>query len=217
MNLEYFITDVDNTIADTSKRIRQSLREIGREEVFAKTSDRFGGFSDYLEPPELKNFWGLFLSGEFLHLDKPAPGSAQFLQKLVDKGIKLIYLTGRHDQPGDTMRPGTESWLEENGFPVPDGSGAKLFMKPRRNMEDKKFKLDLLGDEFSEKSISPNAVGVGDHPDDALIYTQAGVKPILLDWPGLFTKNELRDSASGVAVMEDWAEVEEEVNDMIFE
>lgn len=217
MNLEYFITDIDNTIADTTGRLRRSLREIGREEVFAKTSDRFGGFSDHLNPQELEEFWGLFLSDDFLHLDKPAPGAAEFLLKVVDEGIDLIYLTGRHDQPEDTMRPGTESWLEENGFPVPDGSETKLFMKPKRYMEDKKFKLDLLGNEFSDKLNSPKAVGVGDHPNDALIYNQAGVKPILLDWPGLFTKNELRDSASGVAIMENWAEVEEEVNDMIFE
>lgn len=217
MELDCFITDIDNTIADTTGRLRRSLREIGREEVFAKTSDRFGGFSDYLDSREMKKFWGLFLSGEFLHLDEPAPGAAEFLHKVVDEGIDLIYLTGRHDQLEDTMRPGTESWLEENGFPVPDGSGTKLFMKPRRNMEDKGFKLAQLKEAFSSKLASFEGVGVGDHPDDALIYNRAGVKPILLDWPGLFTKNELRNSASGVAVLEDWAEVEKEVSDMTFE
>lgn len=217
MNLEYFITDIDNTIADTTKRIRRSLREIDREEVFARTSDRFGGFSDHLDPRELEEFWELFLSDDFLYLDNPAPGAAKFLHKVVDEGINLIYLTGRHDQPEDSMRPGTESWLDENGFPVPDGIETKLFMKPRRNMEDKGFKLALLKEEFSENLASCKSVGVGDHPDDALIYNRAGVKPILLDWPGLFTKNELRDSVPGVAVLEDWAEVEEEISDMTFE
>lgn len=216
MSLEYFITDIDNTIADTTQRLRRSLRELGREEVFAKTSERFGGFAEYLDPEELSKFWKLFLSGEFLHLDEPAPESARILQVMVDEGIKLIYLTGRHDQSGDTMRPGTERWLENHGFPIPDETEIKLLMKPKRNMEDREFKLALLKDQLSGKLPSERAVGVGDHPDDALVYVKAGVKPILLGWPGLFTTEELRDSASGVAVMNDWVEVEEKVNKMIF-
>jgi len=211
MNLEYFITDIDNTIADTRLRLRRSLREIGREEVFAKTSDRFGGFSEYLDSRELNKFWGLFLSGEFLYLDEPAPGAAEFLHKLVDEGIDLIYLTGRHDQPEDTMRPGTESWLEESGFPVPNGSGTKLFMKPKRYMEDKEFKLALLKEEFSGRRGSDKVVGVGDHPDDALLYKQAGIRPMLLNWIGLFTIEELNNSVSGVTVVDSWPEIEKEV------
>ncbi|MBS3825961.1 HAD family hydrolase [Candidatus Bipolaricaulota bacterium] len=211
MSLEYFITDIDNTIADTTKRLRRSLRELGREEVFAKTSDRFGGFAEYLDSEELDKFWKLFLSGEFLHLDEPAPESARILQKMIDKGVKLIYLTGRHDQSGDTMRPGTERWLEENEFPVPDGSGTKLFMKPRRNMEDKEFKLALLKDQLSGKLTSERAVGVGDHPDDALIYKRAGIKPVLVSWIGLFSSEELNNSVSGVTVVKSWLEIEEEM------
>lgn len=209
MKLIRLITDIDNTIADTTRRMRRSLREMGREEVFVKTSDQFGGFSDYLSPEELEELWKLFLSEKYLHLDKPAPGAADFLSGCVDDGLKVTYLTGRHDQQGDTMRPGTEDWLAENGFPLPDQNRVMLFMKPRRKMNDRQFKLKLLERELSSEA-SGGVVGIGDHPDDALVYSKVGVKPIMLNWQGLFSRRELKAPAEGIKVVENWADMEKE-------
>lgn len=202
--MDCFVTDIDNTIADTRNRLRRALEEIDRPEVFEKTADRYGGFGDHLDGKEEERFWSLFLSGKFLHLDEPAPGSAALLRRINDAGVDLIYLTGRHEGNGDSMRPGTESWLEDHGFPSPESEGVKLFMKSRRKTNDKEFKLTKLGEEVSGKSCLEEVVGVGDHPNDALVYSQVGIRPILLDWLGLFSKRELENSVSGVTVIGDW-------------
>lgn len=209
-NMNYFVTDIDNTIADTRNRLRRSLEEIDRVEVYEKTADRYGGFGDYLDTKEEEAFWSLFLSNRFLHLDRPAPGAAEFLQKIRDEGVEIVYLTGRHDEEGDSMRPGTESWLEGHGFPSPDRSGVELFMKPERKMGDREFKLAKLRNKFSEKSNPEEVIGIGDHPNDALVYNRVGIRPVLLDWFGLFSNQELQNSVSGVKIVEDWEELERE-------
>lgn len=208
--MNYFVTDIDNTIADTRNRLRRSLEEIDRVKVYEETADQYGGFGDYLDTEEEEAFWSLFLSNRFLHLDRPAPGAAEFLQKISDEGVEIVYLTGRHDEEGDSMRPGTESWLEDHGFPSPDRSGVKLFMKPYRKMDDRKFKLAKLRDVFVEKSDPEEVIGIGDHPDDALVYNRVGIRPILLDWLGLFSNQELQNSVSGVKIVEDWQGLERE-------
>ena len=209
--MDCFVTDIDNTIADTRNRVRRALEEIDRPEVYERTADRYGGFGDHLDGKEQERFWSLFLSGKYLHLDEPAPGSAELLRGINNAGIDLIYRTGRHEGNGDSMRPGTETWLEDHGFPTPEIEGVKLFMKPRRKMNDKEFKLDKLGEEFSGNSGPEEVLGIGDHPDDALVYDRVGMRPILLDWLGLFPKRELENSVPGVTVIGDWREVEREL------
>ncbi|MCF7876272.1 hypothetical protein K9M06_04370 [Candidatus Bipolaricaulota bacterium] len=209
--MNVFVTDIDNTIADTRDRLRRSLEAIDRGKVYEETADRYGGFGDYLDAEEEEAFWSLFLSNRFLYLDRPAPGAAEFLRKIKNEAVEIVYLTGRHDEEGDSMRSGTESWLEGHGFPSPDRSGVKLLMKPRRKMEDRKFKLARLRDEFSGKSRAGEVIGIGDHPDDALVYNRAGIRPFLLDWLGLFSIQELQNSVSGVKIVEDWQGLEREL------
>lgn len=207
--LNTFITDIDNTIADTSARLKRSLKEVGREEVYGKTAEQFGGFSDYLQAEELERFWGIFLSGRFLYLDEPAPDAAKFLTRLVEAEVDLVYLTGRHDDTGDTMRPGTVNWLEKNGFPPPGRNGTELYMKPERSGGDMEFKLDCLGDLCRKSPGSDELIGVGDHPDDAVAYRRSGVQPFLLTWPNLFSRSELEASVDGVEIVENWKGLEE--------
>ena len=209
--LDKFITDIDNTIADTTARLRRSLKEVGREEVYDKTSGQFGGFSDYMDAEELERLWGIFLSGRFLYLDEPVPDAAGFLTQLVEDDVDLVYLTGRHDDTGDTMRPGTVDWLEKNGFPPPGQDGAELYMKPERSMNDMEFKLDCLEELLRKSPGSERLVGVGDHPNDAIAYRRSGVKPYLLTWPDLFDRDELEASAEGVEVVENWKGLEEKL------
>ncbi|MFP3953264.1 MAG: HAD family hydrolase [Candidatus Acetothermia bacterium] len=204
------ITDVDNTIADTRKRMERSLSEIGRGGVFEGTREEFGGFHKFLSEDELDRLWRVFLSDKYVHLDRPEPDSARVLNGLVQRGIKLIYLTGRHDEGGDTMRPGTEEWLREHGFPVPGEGDVRLLMKPERRADDKVFKLrELRGlNRETNRDEARRIVGIGDMPDDASAYSQAGVEPILLDWLGLFSRDDLLNAADDVTVLNSWEEVE---------
>lgn len=210
MEIDCLITDIDNTIADPSERIKRSLSELGRGEVYEKTSESFGGFEEYLSPGEMEEFWGLFLSDRFLQLDKPAPGAADFLNEVRSNGVELFYMTGRHDESGDSMRNGTVDWLRSNGFPDPEEPGVELFMKPTRKEDDKEYKRSLLKERLSTKLTERNVVGLGDHPDDAEAYEAGKVRPILLDWLGLFPREELLAAGSDVLVLESWAEIEKE-------
>ncbi len=210
MEIDCLITDIDNTIADPSERIKRSLSELGREEVYEKTCGSFGGFEDYLSPGETEEFWCLFLSDRYLHLDKPAPGAADFLNEAKSDGVELFYITGRHDESGDSMRTGTVDWLLSNGFPNPEGAGVELFMKPTRKENDKEYKRSLLKERLSPRWPERNVVGFGDHPGDAEAYEAGGVRPILLDWLGLFPREELLSAGSDVLVLKSWAEIEKE-------
>ena len=211
MKYDCLITDVDNTIADTSERMKQSLADLGRVEVFEKTSDEFGGFKEFLESKELETLWQLFLSDRYLHLDSPAPGAASFLRKLQTQGLDIFYLTGRHDEPGDSMRGGTVEWLTDHGFPDPENEGVELFMKPRRGADDRDYKNSLLEEKISFGIIPSNAVGIGDQPYDAEVYRKNGVKPVLINWMKLFPPKDLRRAAANVVVLEDWDGIAEEL------
>jgi len=208
MELNCLIVDIDNTIADPSERLERSLADLGRREVYEKTSDKFGGFEEYLSSEELDEFWRLFLSGKYLQHDQPAPGAADFLNKVNSKGVELFYLTGRHDDSGDSMRPGTVEWLNSHGFPVPNQAGVELFMKPHRYDNDREYKRSLLSELLTSGSDCRNPVGIGDHPNDAAVYELTGVMPVLLEWLGLFPREELRAAGSEVLVLENWEEIE---------
>lgn len=56
-------------------------------------------------------------------------------------GCLTYYLTGR-DEPG--MREGTLHALEQGGFPLPDGGGVHLKLKPAWEMEDLAFKTAVF-------------------------------------------------------------------------
>lgn len=212
--MKTFITDIDNTIADPRKRMKRSLQEINREDVYEKAIGRFGGFREYLDDSELDELWQLFLSDKYLHLDVPEPTSARVLNRFRERGVHIVYLTGRHDGSGDSMRSGTEEWLREHEFPEPNRGAVRLIMKPSRKVDDGKFKLNalknLLG-KFTDVN-GRNLYGIGDMPDDARVYSKAGLKPILIDWLGLFPREELLLSAPDVRLVEDWTEVESTLN-----
>lgn len=198
------VCDVDNTICDTRPRVRRCLEAIGRGEVFAAGSRRYGGFKAFLSPEELERFFRVFLSERFLALDEPLAGAAETLHAWTREGRVLVYLTGRHDAPGDSMRAGTLRWLEEHGFPVPNGVDVRLMMKPRRPMQDiahKRAALARLGAEGLDLQV-----GLGDLPQEGPLYAAFGLRPILIRQLGLFGEEELR-TAPGIVVAEDWRQV----------
>ncbi len=208
--MNILITDIDNTIADPRERMKRSLKEINRVDVYEKTMGRFGGFRKFLNESELDRLWKLVLSDKYLHLDVPEHTSIRVLNRLRERGVRIVYLTGRHDVNGDSMRPGTEQWLQEHKFPDPNCGDVRLMMKPSRKMDDREFKLNALRNLLEESTDlnSQDSYGIGDMPGDAFVYSQVGLKPILIDWLGLFPRKELLQSAPDVRLVEDWTEVE---------
>jgi|GEM_PF-1373234 len=207
--MKILVTDIDNTIADVRPRLRASLRAVGRPEVYGKSKDSYGGFKKFLEEGELNRFWSIFLSDRFLELDRPAPGAARSLKLLADRVDLFLYLTGRQDEEGDSMRPGTVEWLGEGGFPLPDGREVVLEMKPRREMDDFRFKREVLRrriERLGGRREKILGVGIGDLPDDARAYGEAGLRPLLLTWPGLFEEEILISATVDTVLASDWTE-----------
>ncbi len=177
MRGESIVTDIDNTILRTERRLRKVLEELGWEELFPQIRARYDGVKALLSPEEQDRFYGLFLSECYLHLDEPLPGAAQALRALQEAGYRIIYLTGRHDAPGDSMRRGTELWLAEHDFPHPGDGSTLLWMKPRRGLDDRQFKEEALQEILK---LGPVRAGIGDRPSDIEAYLSRGIPAILV-------------------------------------
>jgi len=196
------ICDVDNTILNTRPRVRACLAAIGMPEVFEQSPRTYGGFKEMLSSEEVERFFRIFLSNEYLPLDEPLPDAAQALHGWLKRG-KLIYLTGRHDAPGDSMRPGTLQWLKAHGYPEPNEK-IELLMKRARDQEDRAFKREALD---RLKPFSPRSMGVGDLPYEGALYAAMGLKPILVSAVGLFADGQLQGSHPSVVLAASWKQV----------
>lgn len=196
------ICDVDNTILNTRPRVKACLAAIGRPEVFEQSPRTYGGFKEMLSSEEVKRFFRIFLSNEYLHLDEPLPDAAQTLHDWLRRG-RLVYLTGRHDAPGDSMREGTLRWMRAHGYPEPDGK-IQLLMKPSRLEQDERFKQQALG---RLNPFPAGSIGVGDLPYEGTLYASMGLRPILVSAVGLFPDAQLQGSHPSVALAASWKQV----------
>lgn len=86
----------------------------------------------------LTNYWNEhFFSDNFLHMDVPYEGAAEYVTTLNNDGAHILYLTGR-DEPH--MKKGTLASLEKWGFPLTDPN-QQLIMKPAKGaLEDEVYK-----------------------------------------------------------------------------
>jgi len=203
IDTKVLVCDIDNTLLNTRPRVRRCLEAIGRGEVFEQSPRTYGGFKEMLSRTEVERFFDLFLSDAYLDFDRPLPGAATTLHAWVEAGQRLVYLTGRHDTPGDSMRAGTEAWLADHGYPVSD-STLELIMKPGRNQNDRSYKqaaLSALG------PFPPCSFGLGDLPHEGPMYAQAGLGPILVSQVGLFSLYELTQPCPEVRVAASWEDV----------
>jgi len=208
IDTKVLVCDIDNTLLNTRPRVRRCLEAIGRGEVFEQSPRTYGGFKDMLSAAEIRCFFQCFLSETYLDFDHPLPNAAATLHAWIEAGKRLIYLTGRHDAPGDSMRAGTETWLADHGYPVPDGHTLPLIMKSGRNQNDRSYKqasLSTLG------PFPPCSFGLGDLPHEGLMYARVGLNPVLVSEVGLFTWQELTKSYPDVYVAENWKDVSEYV------
>ena len=154
------VFDLDGCLFDTRIRLVTIFHEFasvtgaaGRYFAFAERSD----FTDWdLKKPlrkygmpeaeieaifkEFIAFWReRFFSDEYVAWDDPMPGATDLVQACYDKGMHVVYLTGRDHK----MRKGTEEALRRCGFPY-DIERTVLFTKPKFNMEDTAYKMDAL-------------------------------------------------------------------------
>ena len=90
---------------------------------------------------ELLKFWKQsFFNNDYLKYDVPYPGALDFLMKLKDCQIKIVYLTGRDET---RMGKGTRRSLLDLGFPM-DQEHVQLILKPHKSMDDALFKKDVI-------------------------------------------------------------------------
>ncbi len=100
---------------------------------------------------KLISFWTeKFFTNQYLHFDTPYLGAVHFVQTLFENKIDIHYLTGR-----DIARlgQGTREVLLKWGFPIK--SDQHLHLKPHKDMDDHKFKLDWVVD-FKKTSSEKN-------------------------------------------------------------
>ena len=205
MAQKLIVTDIDSTISNARRRLETVLRRLGRAELLDQERRYRGWVQERLTGAEREAFLRWFLSDLYLELDEPLPGAAATLRELNEHRIMIVYLTGRHDAPGDSMRAGTERWLREHGFPIPANKQARLVMKPQRGLDDLEFKTAALEEITSWGEV---LVGIGDRPEDARAYAAHGVLPLML-CNEFHSPEELRQAADGVQVARDWAELRE--------
>lgn len=90
---------------------------------------------------ELKKFWRKrFFSHDFLKYDEPTLGAQEYVTKLYESGVQVIYLTGR-DTP--LMGFGTFDQLKRHKFPI-EVPRTRLILKPKRHMDDMLFKTQVI-------------------------------------------------------------------------
>jgi phosphoglycolate phosphatase-like HAD superfamily hydrolase len=154
------VFDLDGCLFDTRIRLVTIFHEfasvkgvVGRYFSFAERSD----FTDWdlkkplrkygMPEPEIDaifkefiEFWHVrFFSDEYVAWDDPMPGATDLVQACYDKGMQIVYLTGRDIK----MRKGTEQALRRCGFPY-DMERVVLFTKPEFRMEDTTYKMEAL-------------------------------------------------------------------------
>jgi len=170
---EAIIIDLDGIIFDNSLRLMQSFNSLLLDIysshkiviplISVKEIKKEYGFSHLIEPRKSKikkvynkvdDFVQLllnyFLSNKYITLDRPYKDSFIFVKYLYKKGYTIIYFTGRHDMPNDSMRAGTEYMLRVNHFPF---SKELLIMKPDKKIEDEEYKSTKIKEIISKYKI----------------------------------------------------------------
>lgn len=89
---------------------------------------------------DFRAFWEpRFFHSDYCVEDAPLPGAVEFVNKLHQRGVRIIYCTGRHE----AMREGTEKALRARAFPAPGEERSALWMKAGPHVVDDAFKRDV--------------------------------------------------------------------------
>jgi beta-phosphoglucomutase-like phosphatase (HAD superfamily) len=161
--LPIVVFDLDSTLFDVSKRSYEILREWlahpesmsfqpAREQLMGvEPADIEYSLQDVWEKKKVphdvepyskhfklaRDFWKTrFFGHDYLKHDEPTEGAVEFVKRLYEMGVQIVYLTGR-DVP--QMAFGTFDQLKKHGLPI-DVERTRLILKPRRRMNDIDFK-----------------------------------------------------------------------------
>ena len=146
--------DLDSTLLDNRPRQARIVREFGARSGDARLAActparlvswdlrdaaRLCGLDEgevVACAPALRRFWlERFFTSEYCAGDAPIAGAGEFLRKVRERGGRILYLTGRHEE----MRDGTLESFRCAGFPLL-GAGVDLWLKPQRADDDDAWK-----------------------------------------------------------------------------
>lgn len=169
------VFDLDSTLFDLTLRLEKSLIDIASEPLiqekfpnvipyfknikiekqdwgFVEVLQRAGVDHDHFELfKTVRLFWvEKFFSNEYIHYDKPYEGSMDFVQKVDQLKVPIVYLTGRDYK---RMELGTREVLKKWNFPL-DDKNSRLVMKPDRGMDDAIFKRDWIQEHIQKTKTS---------------------------------------------------------------
>jgi len=86
---------------------------------------------------DLKSFWReRFFTSAYCRDDTPVPGARAFLESVLQAGGEILYITGRHEEMGE----GTLESFRHAGFPMPESDRVQLWLKPRAEDDDDRWK-----------------------------------------------------------------------------
>jgi hypothetical protein len=147
--------DLDSTVLSNKPRQARIVRDFGRatgderlaacsEEAvvswYVRDTARQCGLSkeevDAIEQ-RLRQFWlERFFTSEYCKDDRPVPGAPEFLRRILQRGGRILYVTGRHAG----MESGTLHSFRAAEFPLPDGDRVQLWLKPKLEDDDDGWK-----------------------------------------------------------------------------
>lgn len=161
MRTPMVVFDLDATLFDNRPRTMQILMEYadaaGAE--FPEVADALATLTaegvDYLLSDTLRGvgithadvvrdittFWrDRFFADDYVRLDTPVDGAADYVHACHQSGATIVYMTGR-DIPG--MLAGTVASLRDSGFPI-GVAGIEMILKPDAGLPDEAFKRTAL-------------------------------------------------------------------------
>jgi len=185
-HLPIVLFDLDDTLFSTAPRNLRILQEfaddnrgrwpeLAEKAVNVSLSDlgwnyqeplvRQGLPQDHPALAELQAYWEVhFLSNEYVWLDLPTDGAANFVRRCHEVGALVYYLTGRHISSSESVRTdstedyrkrtnklivypgmefGTAKAITDRGFPFWQGR-CELHLKPKFETPDGQFKSDAV-------------------------------------------------------------------------
>lgn len=162
------------------EKVRETLSKMKAEQMGYSLYDTFTNIGlsplEYKEALKVaKDFWrDRFFTHEYLKYDHVYPGAVEFVNNAYDKGVNIIYLTGR-DEPG--MGKGTRDRLVFDAFPF-NKPRTKLFLKKDFHIDDLHHKMSACDEVRKEGALvasfenePPNVVAFSEQfPDAAHIF-----------------------------------------------
>ena len=119
------VFDLDGVLFNVNERLRKCLSEVGASSV------------EEMSKEQRRQFWKIFLSTKYMHLDKPNKELINYISELKSKGIRIIIITGRRE---DTQKEYTLKQLKEAGI-----SFDEIYFRPANYFrKDYEFKAEVV-------------------------------------------------------------------------